>query len=139
MILSLIKEKNDITIAELANKLNKEISTPFEKIEVNKFIVSNNLSNKVNDTKEKIISVIRNNPNVTINQLVVITGLSEPGVKKEFETIKSCWNKCTNRCKLKWILEVTMSNLIYVGMDVHKYSFSLCCFDLNSGNYFGEI
>lgn len=26
-ILSLIKEKNDITIAELANKLNKEIST----------------------------------------------------------------------------------------------------------------
>lgn len=27
MILSLIKEKNDITIAELANKLDKEIST----------------------------------------------------------------------------------------------------------------
>ena len=53
MILSLIKEKNDITIAELANKLNKEISTPFEKIEVYKFIVPNNGSNKVNDTKEK--------------------------------------------------------------------------------------
>ena len=31
-----------------------------------------------------------------------------------------------------------MSSLIYVGMDVHKDSFSLCCFDLNSGSYFGE-
>ena len=40
-------------MAELANKLNREIYTPFEKIEVNKFIVSNNVSNKVNDTKEK--------------------------------------------------------------------------------------
>ena len=31
-----------------------------------------------------------------------------------------------------------MSSLIYVGMDVHKDSFSLCCFDLDSGSYFGE-
>ena len=31
-----------------------------------------------------------------------------------------------------------MSSLIYVGMDVHKDSFSLCCFDINSGTYFGE-
>lgn len=31
-----------------------------------------------------------------------------------------------------------MSSLIYVGMDVHKDSFSLCCFDLNSCSYFGE-
>lgn len=31
-----------------------------------------------------------------------------------------------------------MSSLIYVGMDVHKDSFSLCCFDHNSGSYFGE-
>ena len=31
-----------------------------------------------------------------------------------------------------------MSSLIYVGMYVHKDSFSLCCFNLNSGNYFGE-
>ena len=31
-----------------------------------------------------------------------------------------------------------MSSLIYVGMDVHKDSFSLCCFDMNSGTYFGE-
>ena len=75
----------------------------FEKNEVNKFIVTNKVSNKVsnkaNGTKEKIISAIRNNPNVTINQLTVITGLFEPRVKKEFKTIKRCWNNCTNRWK----------------------------------------
>lgn len=31
-----------------------------------------------------------------------------------------------------------MSSLIYVGVDVHKDSVSLCCFNLNSGRYFGE-
>lgn len=69
------------------------VTIPFEKIEVNKFIVtnkvSNKVSNKVNGTKEKIISAIRNNPNVTINQLMVITGLSEPGVKKNLKQLKS--------------------------------------------------
>ena len=68
------------------------VTIPFEKIEVNKFIVtnkvSNKVSNKVNGTKEKIISAIRNNPNVTINQLMVITGLSEPGVKKNLKQLK---------------------------------------------------
>ena len=67
-------------------------SLNFWKIEVNKFIVtskvSNKVSNKVNGTKEKIISAIRNNPNVTINQLMVITGLSEPGVKKNLKQLK---------------------------------------------------
>ena len=66
-------EKNRITV-----------TIPFEKIEVNKFIVSN----KVNGTREKIISATRNNPNVTINQLMVITGLSEPGVKKNLKQLK---------------------------------------------------
>ena len=64
----------------------------FEKNEVNKFIVTNKVSNKVsnkaNGTKEKIISAIRNNPNVTINQLTVITGLFEPGVKKNLKLLK---------------------------------------------------
>lgn len=64
------------------------VTIPFGKIEVNKFIVSNKVSNKVNGTKEKIISAIRNNPNVTINQLMVITGLSEPGVKKNLKQLK---------------------------------------------------
>lgn len=64
----------------------------FEKNEVNKFIVtnkvSNEVSNKANGTKEKIISAIRNNPNVTINQLTVITGLFEPRVKKKLKQLK---------------------------------------------------
>ena len=68
------------------------VTIHFEKIEVNKFIVTNKVSNKVsnkaNGTKEKIISAIRNNPNVTINQLMVITGLSEPGVKKNLKQLK---------------------------------------------------
>ena len=64
------------------------VTIPFGKIEVNKFIVSNKVSNKVNGTKEKIISAIRNNPNVTINQLMVITGLSEPEEKKNLKQLK---------------------------------------------------
>ena len=68
------------------------VTIPFEKIEVNKFIVSstvsNKVSNKVNRTQEKIITAIRNNSNVTINQLMVITGLSEPGVKKNLKQLK---------------------------------------------------
>ena len=77
-------EKDSIKIEK--NRIIVTIS--FEKIEVNKFIVSNKVSNKVNGTKEKIISAIRNNPNVTINQLMVITGLSEPGVKKNLKQLK---------------------------------------------------
>lgn len=46
------------------------------------------MSNKANGTKEKIISAIRNNPNVTINQLMVITGLFEPRVKKNLKQLK---------------------------------------------------
>ena len=40
---------------------------------------------KLTTLKKKIISVIRNNPNVTINQLMVITGLSEPVVRKNLK------------------------------------------------------
>lgn len=31
-----------------------------------------------------------------------------------------------------------MSSLIYVGMDVHKETISLCCYEAESGEYFGE-
>lgn len=60
----------------------------FEKNEVNKFIVTNKVSNKGNGTKEKIISAIRNNTNVTINQLTEITGLSEPRAKKNLKQLE---------------------------------------------------
>ena len=90
----------------------------FEKNEVNKFIVTNKVSNKVsnkaNGTKEKIISAIRNNPNVTINQLTVITGLFEPRVKKSLKQLKDAgiiaWigaNKNVYWEVLKWFTKWT--------------------------------
>ena len=97
-----ISERSGRGVPKIVGKYGKDsikieknriiVKIPFEKIEVNKFIVANKVSNKVsnkaNGTKEKIISAIRNNPNVTINQLMVITGLSEPGVKKNLKQLK---------------------------------------------------
>lgn len=65
------------------------VTIPFEKIGVNQFsIVSNKVSNKPNSTKMKIIDTMRNNPSVTINQLMAITELSEPGIKKNLKQLK---------------------------------------------------
>ena len=52
------------------------VTIPFERIGVNEFKVSNKVSNK---TKNKILELMRNNPNVTIQQIMVKTALSEPG------------------------------------------------------------
>ena len=64
----------------------------FEKLGVNEFKVSNKVSNKVskklNKTQQNIISTMRDNPNITVNQLMIITGLSEPGVKKNLKQLK---------------------------------------------------
>lgn len=72
-------EKNRITVI-----------IPFNKIGVNSFkIVSNKVTNKVtNKTEDKIIELIRDNPNITIQQLMLKTGLSEPGVKKNLKQLK---------------------------------------------------
>ena len=72
-------EKNRITVI-----------IPFNKIGVNNFkIVSNKVTNKVtNKTEDKIIELIRDNPNITIQQLMLKTGLSEPGVKKNLKQLK---------------------------------------------------
>ena len=58
---------------------------------VNNFkIVSNKVTNKVtNKTEDKIIELIRDNPNITIRQLMLKTGLSEPGVKKNLKQLKA--------------------------------------------------
>jgi predicted HTH transcriptional regulator len=75
-------EKNKITV-----------TIPFEKINVNNYrIVSNKVSNKVsiklNTTQALIVNSMRDNPNITINQLLGITGLSTPGVKKSINILK---------------------------------------------------
>lgn len=72
-------EKNRITVA-----------IPFNRINVNAFeVVSNKVTNKVtNKTEDKIVELIRDNPNITIAQLMIKTGLSEPGVKKNLKQLK---------------------------------------------------
>lgn len=72
-------EKNRITV-----------TIPFKKIGVNAFdIVSNKVSNKVtNKTENKILELMRDNPNITIQQIMVKTTLSEPGVKKNLKRLK---------------------------------------------------
>ena len=52
-------------------------------------VVSNKVSNKVtNKTEDSIIAIIRDNPNITVNQLMIKTSLSEPGVKKNLKQLK---------------------------------------------------
>ena len=76
-------EKNRITI-----------TIPFNKIDVNEFhIVSNKVNNKVshkitNKTEDLILELIRDNPNITIAQLMIKTNLSEPGIKKNLKKLK---------------------------------------------------
>lgn len=72
-------EKNRITV-----------TIPFNKINVNSFeIVSDKVYHKVtNKTEDIIISIIRDNPNITVNQLMIKTSLSEPGVKKNLKQLK---------------------------------------------------
>ena len=62
------------------------VTIPFKKIGVNGFeIVSNKVTNK---TEKKILELMRNNPNITIQQIMVKTALSEPGVKKNLKQLK---------------------------------------------------
>ena len=72
-------EKNRITV-----------TIPFNKINVNFFeIVSDKVYHKVtNKTEDIIIAIIRDNPNITVNQLMIKTSLSEPGVKKNLKQLK---------------------------------------------------
>lgn len=46
------------------------------------------VSEKMNATKMKIVAAMRDNPNITINQLMILIGLSEPGIKKNLKQLK---------------------------------------------------
>ena len=62
------------------------MTIPFNKIDVKEFhIVSNKVTNK---TEDLILELMRNNPNITIAQLMIKTNLSEPGVKKNLKKLK---------------------------------------------------
>lgn len=97
-----ISERSGRGVPKIVGKYGKDaiqieknriiVTIPFEKLGVNEFKVSNKVSNKVskklNKTQQNIISAMRDNPNITINQLMIITGLSEPGVKKNLKQLK---------------------------------------------------
>lgn len=62
------------------------VTIPFNRINVNTFdTVSSKTTNK---TEDKIIELIRDNPNITITQIMIKTGLSDPGVKKNLKQLK---------------------------------------------------
>ena len=43
---------------------------------------------KLNKSQDIIVTAIRNNPNITINQLMIESNLSEQGVKKNLKLLK---------------------------------------------------
>lgn len=98
-----ISERSGRGVPKIVKKYGKEaiqieknriiVTIPFERIGVNTFIVvsnkvSNKVSDKLNETQTMIIAAMRDNPNVTINQLMIIAGLSEPGIKKNLKLLK---------------------------------------------------
>lgn len=90
-----ISERSDRGVSKIVGKYGKDaiqieknriiVTIPFEKLDINEFKVSNKVSKK---TQQNIILTMRDNPNITINQLMIITGLSEPGVKKNLKQLK---------------------------------------------------
>lgn len=93
-----ISERSGRGVPKIVGKYGKDaiqieksriiVTIPFEKLDVNEFKVSDKVSKKLNKTQQNIISVMRNNPNITINQLMIITRLSEPGVKMNLKQLK---------------------------------------------------
>lgn len=63
------------------------VTIPFEKISFKKFKSS---ISKLNKSQSKIFDAIKNNPNITVNQLSFTTGLSDQGVKKIVKQLKEC-------------------------------------------------
>ena len=97
-----ISERSGRGVPKIVGRYGKEaiqieknriiVTIPFDKIGVNSFVVSNKVSNKVSDklnkTKLKMIELIRDNPNITINQFSIMLKLSEPAIKKNLKQLK---------------------------------------------------
>lgn len=74
-------EKNTITV-----------TIPFNKINVNKFnVVSYKVYNKVdfklNKSQDAILKLIRDNPNITADQMAIQIGISVPAIKKNLKQL----------------------------------------------------
>ena len=91
-------EKNTITV-----------TIPFNKINVNKFnVVSDKVYNKVdfklNKSQDAILKLIRDNPNITADQMAIQIGISVPAIKKNLKQLTD--NNIIKRvgAKKEWIL-----------------------------------
>ena len=71
-------ERNRIIVTIPLNKIN---SSGFE-------VVQNKMPTIKSKNQEVILDLLRDNPNITINQIIFHTGLSESGVKKNLKSLK---------------------------------------------------
>ena len=70
-------EKNTITV-----------TIPFNKINVNKFnVVYDKVDFKLNKSQDTIIKLIRDNPNITADQMAIQIGISVPAIKKNLKQL----------------------------------------------------
>ena len=75
-------DKNRVTVTISFNKWN------INSFDIAPGKVYNKVYNKINQTQEKIINSMRNNPNITITQLTLVTGLTDQAIKKNLKTLK---------------------------------------------------
>ena len=94
-----ISERSGRGVPKIVSKYGKDaikieknrivVTIPFNKINVNSFEVTNsNTSKKINKSQENIIKLIRNNPNITIPQIMIETNLAVASIKKNLKILK---------------------------------------------------
>ena len=94
-----ISERSGRGVPKIVSKYGKDaikieknrivVTIPFNKINVNSFEITNsNTSKKFNKSQETIIKLIRNNPNITIPQIMIETNLAAVSVKKNLKILK---------------------------------------------------
>lgn len=101
-----ISERSGRGVPKIVGKYGKDaikieknrivVTIPFNKINVNSFEITNsNISKKFNKSQEIIIKLIRNNPNITIPQIMIETNLAAVSIKKNLKILKD--NKIIER------------------------------------------
>lgn len=94
-----ISERSGRGVPKIVSKYGKDaikieknrivVTIPFNKINVNSFEITNsNTSKKFNKSQETIIRLIRNNPNITIPQIMIETNLAAASIKKNLKILK---------------------------------------------------
>ena len=97
-----ISERSGRGVPKIVSKYGKQaikieknritVTIPFNKINVNKFnVVSDKVYNKVdfklNKSQDAILKLIRDNPNITADQMAIQIGISVPAIKKNLKQL----------------------------------------------------